>query len=477
MPTKRTQKRRDFLKTAAAGAVGITAAKFDRVFASPQAWTNGMQINAAIDNKRVICCHDTKMLPNFNASTSFSAQNNMADAARIASNMDQMAILLTQKSTASAAWSAIFQKPAGKAWADIKVAIKVNAILGSTGNHPRVAVVKKVCDVLVDQLGVLPSNIVLYDATDNAAATYTATYVSLTDATKIRATISAMAQSPLLGGMTPVTIASADHPAACVANLVNGTIDILVNMAIIKVHSGPGTSYLYGSCSLCMKNHLGTFNNADGKNGATGLHSLDAICEINKHDAVIGGTPPRQQLCIIDALLANGNSAGGSWDTRVDRIVMGTFAPTVDYLTAMRILNDVMGKPDRNNNVPKFVTNFGYSEADVQNTWIEYIPGAAGVVDPPSREYSGRFVTLALSHSSFKRALAKFIIPHTAGDLHVSILDGKGRLIRTLLASSYETIIVWDGLNNSGTSISVGNYFIKISARTLERTGTINVSK
>ena len=55
MPTKRTQKRRDFLKTAAAGAVGITAAKFDRVFASPQAWTNGMQINAAIDNKRVIC--------------------------------------------------------------------------------------------------------------------------------------------------------------------------------------------------------------------------------------------------------------------------------------------------------------------------------------------------------------------------------------------------------------------------------------
>jgi hypothetical protein len=300
--------------------------------------------------------------------------------------------------------------------------------------------------------------------------------VSLTDATKIRVTVSAMAQSPLLGGMTPVTIASADHPAACVANLVNGTIDILVNMAIIKVHSGPGTSYLYGSCSLCMKNHLGTFNNADGKNGATGLHSLDAICEINKHDAVIGGTPPRQQLCIIDALLANGNSAGGSWDTRVDRIVMGTFAPTVDYLTAMRIMNDVMGKPDRNNNVPKFVTNFGYTEAEVQNTWIEFAPGT-GVVNPQSREYSGRFVTLALSHSSFKRALAKFIIPHTAGDLHVSILDGRGRLIRTLLASSYETIIVWDGLNNSGTTVSMGNYFIKITTGTLERAGTINVSK
>ena len=475
MPTKRTQKRRDFLKAAAAGVVGITAAKFDRVFASPQAWTNGMQINPAIDNKRVICCHDAKMLPNLTSSTNWTSQNNAVDAARIASNMDQMAILLTQKSTASAAWNAIFQKPAGKAWADIKVAIKVNAIIPA-GNHPRVAIVKKVCDVLVDQLGVSPSNIVLYDATDNAAATYTATYVSLTDATKIRATVSAMAQSPLLGGMTPVTISSADHPAACVANLVNGTIDILVNMAIIKVHSGPGTSYLYGSCSLCMKNHLGTFNNADGKNGATGLHSLDAICEINKHDAVIGGTPPRQQLCIIDALLANGNSAGGSWDTRVDRIVMGTFAPTVDYLTAMKIMADVMGKPDRNNNAPKFVTNFGYTEAEVQSAWVEFAPGT-GIVNPPSREYSGRFVTLALSHSSFKRALAKFIIPHTAGDLRVGILDGRGRLVRTLAASPHETTILWNGLSNNGTTVSAGNYFIKITAGALERAATINVSK
>jgi hypothetical protein len=184
-----------------------------------------------------------------------------------------------------------------------------------------------------------------------------------------------------LGGMTPVTITSASHPTSCVTNLAvtsANTIDILVDIAVVKVHSGPGTSYSFGSCSLCMKNHLGTFNNASGTDGATGLHSLAAICEINKHAAILGGNPVRQQLCIVDSLLANGNSAGGSWDTRADRIVMGTFAPIVDYLTAMRIMADVMGKPDRNNNLPKFLTNFGYTETDALQ-WIEYLPS-----NPPS---------------------------------------------------------------------------------------------
>jgi hypothetical protein len=126
-----------------------------------------------------------------------------------------------------------------------------------------------------------------------------------------------------------------------------------------------------------MKNHLGTFINAgtDNNPSSTGLHTLDAILEINKHPAILGGNPVRQQLCIVDSLLANGNSAGGSFDTRVDRIVMGTFAPTVDYCTATNIMASVMNKPDRNNNLPKFLTSFGYAATDVMD-WNEYVPGS-----------------------------------------------------------------------------------------------------
>ena len=382
MPANPPPKRRDFLKTAAAGAagaMGLSALRFDKLFAqSTGGWVSGMQVNPAIDNMRVVCCHDTNMLTSTPPNSTWANQNTAVNASLVASNMDEMAMQLAQKATAADAWKAIFRS--SKPWASTTVAIKVNAILGASGNHPRVAIVKKICDVLVDQLGVLPTNIVLYDATDDASGTYTS-YASLTDATKIRANVSKLAQSTLLGGMTPVTITSASHPTSCVTNLAvtsANTIDILVDIAVVKVHSGPGTSYSFGSCSLCMKNHLGTFNNASGTDGATGLHSLAAICEINKHAAILGGNPVRQQLCIVDSLLANGNSAGGSWDTRVDRIVMGTFAPIVDYLTAMRIMADVMGKPDRNNNLPKFLTNFGYTETDALQ-WIEYLPS-----NPPS---------------------------------------------------------------------------------------------
>jgi hypothetical protein len=132
-----------------------------------------------------------------------------------------------------------------------------------------------------------------------------------------------------------------------------------------------------------MKNHLGTFINAgtDANPSATGLHTLNAIFEINKHPAILGGNPVRQQLCIVDSLLANGGGAGGSFDTRCDRIVMGTFAPTVDYCTATKIMTDVMNKPDKNNNLPKFLTTFGYAATEVLD-WNEYVPGSAPPINP-----------------------------------------------------------------------------------------------
>ena len=470
------QKRRDFLKTAA-GAMGITAVKFDKVFASPSAWTTGKQINPDIDNKRVICCYDTKMLTTTPISGAMTVQNNAVDANRVASNLDDMAMKLAQKTTAAEAWSTIFRS--GKLWASTKVAIKVNAIIAANGNHPRIAIIKKICDVLVDQLGVQPANITLYDANSDAAACYTSSFLSLTDKTKIRATVSTRAQS--LGGFKAVTISSGTKSITCVADLVNGNIDILVDMAVCKIHSGPGTSYLYGSCSLCMKNHLGTFINVGQETGAegsaTGLHSVEAICEINQHDAIIGGTPVRQQLCIVDSLMANANNAGGSFDTRVDRIVMGTFAPIVDYLTAMKILKDILNRPDRNNKLPIFLTSFGYTEADVQNSWIQYTPGS-GIVSPPSREYSGTIMQLALSHPSYKRTTIHFTIPHYAGGaMRVSIIDAGGRLVRTLSAPSDETRIIWDGRNNNGTTVSAGHYLVKIIAGTLEHSGSIVVSR
>jgi hypothetical protein len=376
--------RRDFLKTAAAGAagaMGISALGFDKLFAqSTGGWVSGMQVNPAIDNKRVICCHDVNMLTGNPANTAFNSQNNAVNANQVASNLDQMAMQLAQKATAADAWSTIFRS--SKPWASTNVAIKTNAIQGNTGNHPRVAIIKKLCDVFIDQLGVPAANLILYDANADASATYS-TYASLTDATKIRATVSKYAQS--LGGMVPVTIAASTKNISAVGDLVNGVIDILVDICTMKVHSGPGTSYLFGSCSLCMKGHLGTFINAGTDQtvpSSTGLHSLDAICNINKHAALLGGNPVRQQLCIVDGLLANGGNSA-TWSVRADRIVMGTFAPIVDYLTATKLLLDstimatgpmpALGVTNAAIYLPQFLTNFGYATTDALQ-WVECTP-------------------------------------------------------------------------------------------------------
>jgi hypothetical protein len=293
--------------------------------------------------------------------------------------MDQMAMQLAQKSTATEAWSTIFRS--SKSWASTKVAIKTNAIQGATGNHPRVAIIKKLCDVFIDQLGVPVANIILYDANADASATYT-TYASLTDATKIRATVSKNAQS--LGGMVPVTIAAATKSISAPADLVNGVIDILVDICTLKVHSGPGTSYGFGSCSLCMKGHLGTFINqgTDASPSSTGLHVLEAIFNINKHAAILGGNPVRQQLCIVDGLLANGGNSA-TWSVRANRIVMGTFAPIVDYFAATKLLLDstimaagpmpALGVTNANTLLPQFLTSFGYAATDAL-PWVECTP-------------------------------------------------------------------------------------------------------
>jgi hypothetical protein len=412
--------RRDFLKTAAAGAagaMGISAFKFDKLFAQSTGggWVTGMQINPAIDNKRVICCHDPLMLGNYPAAGSavsalFTNQNLYVTPAVVSTNMDEMAMQLAQKTSAADAWSTIFRTGNSGGWGSTRVAIKVNGINGDiptkdTINRPRVAVVKKICDVLVDQLGVKPANIVLYDACDDASKPY-GPYVDANDSTgtKIRAApVSVRAAG--LGGFQAVTLANwdpgtknANGSASCPADLVNAKIDILVNIAVAKMHDGPGGSYGYGSVTLCMKNHLGTFTDSGKGQHSGGLHSLKAQLEINQHAAVLGGNPVRQQLCIVDALLSNGASGPGkSADNRTDRLVMGTFAPFVDYFTANYILFDPtimaaspipqQGLTAAATLIPQFATALGYpargaAPAPPDPGWVSYPASSPPPINP-----------------------------------------------------------------------------------------------
>jgi hypothetical protein len=138
----------------------------------------------------------------------------------------------------------------------------------------------------------------------------------------------------------------------CTKIIANGTVDILINIALNKSHD-----LKLGETTLTLKNHAGTFEPRHIHMGG----GLDYILAFNKSNALWGGCPVRQQLCIVDSIW--GSKKGGPFvvpDIRLDRLVMGTFSGAVDYLTAKKLREPLMGVT--HGPIDRFLSNFGYTE-------------------------------------------------------------------------------------------------------------------
>lgn len=472
MKKQTSQKRRDFLRMTAAGAAGLTlTSKVDRIFASQGGWTDGMAINPDISNTRVVCGYDTGMFKNAPTAARFSAQNDAIDEERVFLVLDEMAKELVKaekpNATADKAWETIFRS--GRTWEETKVAIKVNCAY--TGNMPRVAIIKKMCMIL-SGFGVQASNIVVYDSCGNASGSSKYTpYFSLTDTSKIGAVVSNRSES--LGGREQATVSGASN-VSCVADFINGVTDILINIAVNKGH---GSSY--GSCTLCMKNHLGTFTNTSSEGNASNLHPTNAFFNINKHAAVLGGDPPRQQLCIIDSLLASkGGPSASPNSTLYSRIVMGTLAPIVDYCCVKNIREPLLDASHNAQVVNRFLSDFGYSESDIE--YVEFTPDPTAIGDKKLYKPAQTSLEIILSSSAYRPSSARILLPGTRGRIHIKIFDINGKVVRDLSMqspSSKKTTITWDGRTNSGVLLSAGKYIVTVAAGRLQRTGTIIIDK
>jgi len=452
--------RRNFLKMTVAGAAGLALVKVNKVLAAPAAWATGMAINPTISNTRVVACYDTKMFNSTPTSMTFAPENAAVNAARVQANMDAMAISLSQKTKAADAWSAIFQKPAAKTWAQVKVAIKVNTI--EPKNMARVAVIQKFCTIF-SGLGVLPSNIIIYDGNTTYAAgisNYTP-YFSLTDTSKIQAVVSSY--NSAMGGTVNATIPGGTS-AACSAYVANGTIDILVNIANNKGHT------MMGGATLSMKNHFGTF---------APNHDNNYVFNINKSDAILGGTPPRQQLCFIDSLIANKVSNQGTPESIPCYLIMGVFGPIVDYLTVKNIREAIMGCTHTESVIDSYVTTFGYATTDP--VWVLVPPATTGISEQmPHENISRNFQSfeVALSNNSNTHNSARFSIPNTVGSFQIQITDMNGRVVREININSLDSskIFLWDGKTSSGRTVSPGNYAVKVHAGNFEQMGRIIIA-
>jgi len=349
--------RRQFMKQGIIAGTMITA--FPTVFIRKghTAWARKTVVHPNVDNLRVVGITDSNMTKDIDPVSSWARQNELVNATAVWENIDKLACGLAETQDPGDAWRRIFVKPPHKSWSDTVVAIKTNNI---SLQHTRSAVMAKICHTLTDNIGVKTSHIHIYDACHGRSISGNTPFEGLPNGCRIENT---------WGGSNiptevPAPWKNGDGKSECLKYLVNGTVDILVNIAMCKGHSGR-----FGGFSMTMKNHFGTFSPGPGhRNG-----SQDYLIAINQTSEILGSMDertgrvlyPRQQLCLIDALWASKGGPGGNPSHQPNFIAMGVMSPVVDYLVATRFRGERMGWHPNMKFTGRMLTDFGYSETDL----------------------------------------------------------------------------------------------------------------
>lgn len=358
--------RRRFVKKAILAGVAITSFPTLLLRKGWAGWARKTVVHPHVNNLRVVGIADPAMTKAIEPRSSWSRQNELVVPEAVWQNIDRLACALTETRNPSEAWQAIFIKPPRKAWADTAVAIKTNNI---AQQHTRSAVMAKICHTLTGTLGVKPSHIYIYDACHGDDMARYTPFAGLPEGCQIAGT---------WGGSTSVTQVpspwkSSGGQSKCLSHLVDGSVDILINIAMCKAHGKK-----FGGFTMAMKNHFGTFSPRPGhRRGA-----LDYLIAINQTSEILGPMDrrtgkvlyPRQQLCLIDALWASKGGPGGKPSHQPNFLAMGVMAPVVDYLVATKFRGERMGWEPHMPATSRMMTDFGYSESD--------LPAGGNIIEP-----------------------------------------------------------------------------------------------
>ncbi len=484
MEKRYSKGRRDFLKTSLIGAssgIMVINTLPGNLLAKYSSRAGVKDINPDIDNLRVVYCTDDNMVSQDPTSWSYTKQNESVDTDKVSEGMDKMAMALAEKSTASEAWATIFRKPDNKLWSEVKAAIKVNTQCADC--LPRYAIMVKICNVLINQFQMSGSNICIYDSNyishvgnqQGVNDTYEANNASFPFPSSVL-----FSPNCFTGGKSTVSVTGgALSTVDCLSDLSEGTVDILVNIAVNKGH------YQAGGVTLCQKNHIGSVKFfCPGKTEPVGQGSYTQgsgtdIVALNQTDAIVGGDPVRQQLCIMDSIWAMKSGPIGSVTHAPHTVAMGTFGGAVDYLTTKKIREEEMSwTSDHPADIDLHITGYGYSDTERANltTLSPEQNEGRGWVDAltwnPTKISGGGQKSLKQGHIELNLVGCKFgttsirlSFPLSEMLSKARIFDIKGKTVKEfhLEKSAGSSItLLWDGKNNSGMSFPSGSHLFCI---------------
>jgi hypothetical protein len=351
--------RRSFLKHSFSGATLLGISPVLAFPGSAQGIAGGTCPHPEVSGLRVVGAHDPAMTRDVDPVCPWSRQDELVVDRVVSENMDKMALALTGETSSHRAWQRIFIKPPGKSWGEVVVAIKTNNI---GRQHTRSAVMRGICQVLLEHRGVAGSNIFIYDGKHGRDLSEKTPFRDIPEGCRIvnrwdGINTEVSVPAPWKGGV---------QKAECLKNIASRQVHILVNLSVCKGHSNK-----FGGFTMTMKNHLGTFD----PKWAHRTGSTDYLLSINKTPEILGELEPetgkvlfpRQQLCLIDALWASQDGPHCQSSTQPNRLFMGTFSPVLDYVVASRFRKQTMGWDMDEGVSARFLTDFGLSRADLQN--------------------------------------------------------------------------------------------------------------
>jgi len=338
---------------------GATLTAFPTIFV-PKAravWARKTVVHPHVHNLRVVGITDKRMTRANEPVSSWARQEKLTVPEVIGENIDKLACALTERRSPEEAWRTIFVKPPRKPWSETAVAIKTNNI---SLQHTRSAVLAKICHSLTEILGVKPVNIHIYDATHGGHMSKNTPFAGLPEGCRVEDDWGGIG----IETAVPQPWKKREGRSKCLKHLVDGTVDILINIALCKGHSDK-----FGGFTMTMKNHFGTFDPGPGHRGG----AQDYLMAINQTPEILGPLDPqtgkvlypRQQLCLVDALWASEGGPGGYPRYQPNFLAMGVLSPVVDYQLATKFRGERMGWQPNMEATRRMLTDFGFNESDL----------------------------------------------------------------------------------------------------------------
>jgi hypothetical protein len=320
-------------------------------------WARKTVVHPHVHNLRVVGITDKRMTRANEPVSSWERQEKLVVPEVVGENIDKLACALTEMRNPEEAWRTIFVKPPRKPWSEAVVAIKTNNI---SLQHTRSAVLAKVCYSLTEILGVKPVNIHIYDGTHGGHMSKNTPFAGLPEGCRVEDDWGGIETETAV----PEPWKKRQGRSKCLKHLVDGTVDILINIALCKGHSDK-----FGGFTMTMKNHFGTF--APGPGHRSGAQ--DYLLAINQTPEILGPMDPRtgkvlyprQQLCLVDALWASEGGPGGYPRYQPNFLAMGVLSPVVDYQLATKFRGERMGWQPNMEATRRMLTDFGFNEADL----------------------------------------------------------------------------------------------------------------